>query len=152
MTSNNKQTLSWTKSDLESLAKVLGIIALGQKNYGKQVNVEDLLGFFKFKLEGRFTVEAVIYAIQKYTDQKNDIPTPADIIRILTPPEKPKISQTTYFASYKQWEKEGFPGSTYHAQVVADYRKQEDEEKKQAESISNDIKGILAANPIKKLS
>jgi hypothetical protein len=98
---------SWQTSDLENLAKTLTVIADGQKAYGKEINVKHIFEYFKFKLEGRFSVDQIVFAIQKYTDAKNDIPAPADIIKILNP-EAPKVTEAQYYQACREYERSGF--------------------------------------------
>ena len=98
-----KPNNSWTTLEQEELTKTLAIIINGQKAYGKEYSVRDVYEYFKMKLQSRFNVEQIVFALNEYTDRENDIPSPADIIKILNP-EKPKITQSEYIAA-KDWQK-----------------------------------------------
>ena len=76
-----KQTNSWSKSEQESLLKVLTVLINGQKPYGKEYSVSDTFLYYKMKLDGKYTAEQIMKAVDIYTDKKNDVPAPADIIR-----------------------------------------------------------------------
>ena len=102
----------------------MAIICDGQKAYGKNVELQPLFAYFKLKLESRFSVDQVIYALNKYTDSKNDIPAPADIINILNPP-KPRISEAQFVEAQKWQEKNGWPMFSDAQETIDLYRQQE---------------------------
>jgi hypothetical protein len=123
---------SWTTSELEELTKCLTVICNGQKAFGKDVNVRDVFAYFRMKFECRYSVEKVIWAIDSYTDKRNDIPAPSDILAILNPPEPepPRISDAAYVSAQKALERCGWmgPSATEHEEVVARYREQQKRE------------------------
>jgi len=59
------------------------------------------------KLEHRYSVDRVIFALNEYTDRKNDIPSPADIINHIDP-EPPRITEAQYIAAQKFQERNGY--------------------------------------------
>lgn len=120
-----RQASSWTTSDLEDIAKVLAVISRGQKAYGKEFNVKDTLDYFRFKLEGKFSAKQVVYAIGVYTDTRDDLPTPADLVNILQP-EKPRITEAEYVHACKQHALEGYPSHGYYKYIIKDYEKQQE--------------------------
>jgi hypothetical protein len=122
--SGNKPKISWTGSEKAELTKCLAVVCEGQKAYGKEVNLQSILDYFVMKFEGRHTVKEVIYAIGKYTDIKNDIPTPADILIILNP-KPPEITQTEYIAAGKWQEQNGFPIFSAALDIIEAYEKQQ---------------------------
>lgn len=79
------------------------------------------------KLNGRFSAQEVLAAIDVYTDRASDIPQPADLIKIMTP-EKPKITQAEFIYAQKQHALEGYPMHGYYGQIIKDYEKQMGEE------------------------
>ena len=100
---NSKQKRSWTNSEKASLTKALAVIIKGQNAYGKSYNLQDTIDYLKYKLEKHFTVNQVVFALDKYTDDHDDIPTPSAIKKILSP-TKLVITQTEYIAA-KEWQK-----------------------------------------------
>ena len=113
----------WQASDKEKLTKVLAIIINGQKTYGKDYSIIDTFAYFQFKLESKYSVEQVIYALDSYTDTKNDIPNPADIISILSP-VKPRIRESEYIQACKTQERNGFPMYSYESVLIKEYKEQ----------------------------
>lgn len=121
--SPTKPANSWTASEKSELTQLLALIINGQNKYGETVSVKDTFAFFSFKLEGRFPMSSILYAINLHTDRKDTIPTPADIITIIEP-AKAQITQADFIHAKKQWELEGYPSYSYYAMIVKDYEKQ----------------------------
>lgn len=102
----------------------------------------------KQKLESRFAVSEVIHAINKYTDRKDDIPTPADIINILKPVVK--ISQSEYIDALKQREQDRKHGCSnkfsYASSVIGEYLAQEyeDDHDREPFQITGDMQALMA--------
>ena len=119
-----KQTNSWSKSEQESLLKVLTVLINGQKPYGKEYSVSDTFLYYKMKLDGKYTAEQIMKAVDIYTDKKNDVPAPADIIQILNPPEK-QITYAEFKHALEQHAAEGYPMFGYFGGVINDYQKQQ---------------------------
>lgn len=130
----------------------------GQKPYGKDYSVSDTFAYYKLKLDGRYTAQEILAAIDTYTDLKNDIPAPADLIQIINPPEA-KITYAEYKHALEQHAAEGYPPFGYHGQIIKDYKRQQGDdagvktyhqilEARQAgqPALSPEIKKILAAN------
>lgn len=139
--SNEKPQSLWNSSQINDILKVLGIISLGQKNYGKDVNVKDLFNYFRLKLDGRFTAESVIGAIEKYTDRHNDIPAPSDVINILCP-EQPKISYAEYKLAIEQWKANGYKSNCHYKQTMNEYEKQGQEDREEFKDHSGTMQSI----------
>ena len=95
-----------------------------QKAYGKQIDLRALLKGWEFVLSKKYTVEQVIYALEKYLEQKDDIPTPANLIAILNP-EKPKITTAQYIAARDNQKRNGYPMYSSDSQIISDYETQE---------------------------
>ena len=114
---------------MEEITKTLAVIINGQKAYGKDYSINDTFRYYKLKLDGRYSADKVISAILAYTDVKNDIPAPADIINIINPPPT-KITYADYKYALEQHKAEGYPMFGYFWQVIADYKKQQQMETK----------------------
>lgn len=135
--------------------KVLTVLINGQKPYGKEYSVSDTFLYYKMKLNGKYTAEQIIKAVDIYTDKKNDVPAPADIIQILSPPEK-QITYAEYKHALEQHAAEGYPMFGYFGGVIKDYQKQQAAEAgiktrteiadgRNSEELSQKVKGLLAA-------
>lgn len=125
--SPSKRTTSsanWSNPQKQDLTKALSVISAAQKSFGRDVNVRDMLAYYEMKLSGRFSVEQVLYALGIYTDRKNDIPAPADIIDILNP-EPPLISQAEYVAALKYQERNGYPPYSAEKFLIQNYESQQ---------------------------
>ena len=104
--------------------KVLTVLINGQKPYGKEYSVSDTFLYYKMKLDGKYTAEQIMKAVDIYTDKKNDVPAPADIIQILNPPEK-QITYAEFKHALEQHAAEGYPMFGYFGGVINDYQKQQ---------------------------
>ena len=80
------------------------------------------------KLNGRFSAQDVLAAIDVYTDRASDIPQPADLIKIMTP-EKPKITQAEFIYAQEQHRLEGYPAHGYYGGIIRDYERQQGTER-----------------------
>lgn len=109
---------------MEEITKTLAVIINGQKAYGKDYSINDTFRYYKLKLDGRYSADKVISAILAYTDVKNDIPAPADIINIIKPPPT-KITYAEYKYALQQHEAEGYPMFGYFGGVIKDYEAQQ---------------------------
>ena len=135
--------------------KVLTVLINGQKPYGKEYSVSDTFLYYKMKLDGKYTAEQIMKAVDIYTDKKNDVPAPADIIQILNPPEK-QITYAEFKHALEQHAAEGYQMFGYWRGVINDYQKQQAAESgiktrqeisdgRQPDELSQKVKGLLAA-------
>lgn len=114
---------------------------------------------WRLKLESRYSIAQVLWALDKYTDRKSDVPVPADIIQILNP-ESPKITQAEYVNALKVQEKNNHDRFSVEAQIIEDYNKQNNRErdrvfaeKKEIESLAPDNRVKVAlANAVRKIA
>lgn len=115
-----------------------------QKQYGKKIDPKIVMRGWEIKLARRFTVEQILYAVDKYTDVNDDFPTPANIINILNP-KKPEITQAEYIAA-TAWQKQNNNYSPYtqEGMIISEYKKQRENIKDDYQKDCNTIK--LLAN------
>ena len=146
---NENQQNLWTVSEKDEIAKVLTILINGQKTYGKDYSLKDTFAYYQLKLENKFTAKQVIYALDKYTDFKADIPTPADIILILTP-VAPKVTEAQHVAAQKAQERNGYPQFSIEAYTIREYQMQNADHNKTL-SIENQKIRELAGGSIKRI-
>lgn len=140
----------WNKSETATVLKTLSIIINGQKAYGKEYSVKDTFAYYELKLGKKYSADQVIYALDKYTDTRNDIPAPSDIINILNP-EEPKISATEYMAAKEQWQLNGYPMFCKHRDIVKKYESQASE-KQNDHTIECAEIAKIAGNSIKRMT
>ena len=117
----------WNPSEQAEIVKALTVIADAQKAYGRDASVKDLFAYFRMKLDGRFPAGHVLSALDLYTDTKNDIPAPADIIALMTPPAKPMITTAEFLHAKEQHKLEGFPAYGYYGQIIRQYEGEQNE-------------------------
>lgn len=134
--------LSWSASDQANIVKTLSVILNNQKAFGKEQSIDDTFSFFKMKLDGKYTADQVLGAIDKYTDSNADIPTPADIINILNPPKR-KITQAEYIAALEWQKNNGYPNFSYEKYLIDDYLAQDRDEPKENLQIAENVKERL---------
>lgn len=104
------------------------VVISGQKAFGKDHSVKDVYDYYKMKLNGRYTAGEILTALDRYTDIKNDIPAPSDIIQIIDPPPKP-ISTAEFIHAKEMHALEGFPSHGYYGHIIKDYEKQNAEDR-----------------------
>ena len=138
----------WSEEDKDKLTVALAVTIKGQKQYGETYLVKDIEAFWSLKLENRFTMPQVLWALDKYTDRKSDVPVPADIIQILNP-ESPKITQAEYVNALKVQEKNNHDRFSVEAQVIEDYNKQNNQERDRVFAEKQEIKALASDNRVK---
>lgn len=141
---------SWTSMQIAELSKALAVTCIGQNAYGSESQFAARMDFWIQKLEDRFTVDQVLWALDRYTDRRQTVPVPADIINILDP-EKPRITQAEFIHAKKQWEQNGYHtfGCKYF-DIVKDYEAQESEGREKVEYPEELLK--IAGSAVKKIS
>lgn len=122
---NIQQSMTgWNEDDKRKIANAVKPLLELQKSYGRKFDLQIVLRGWQMLMEKRFNAEQVCYAIYKYMEQKSDFPAPADLIKILSPPEN-RITTQEYWHAVDQWTKECYPQFSYYAQVVKDYKRQQ---------------------------
>lgn len=114
---------SWTDAEKTEIAKVLAVMAIIQKSYGRELDVKNTVKAWEFVM-GDCSAKQVVNAMQVYMRQSNDIPSPADLLKIIKPPEK-QITYAEYKHALEQHALEGYPMFGYYGQVIKDYNKQQ---------------------------
>tara|TARA_R110000851_G_scaffold216457_1_gene369398 strand:- start:901 stop:1287 length:387 start_codon:yes stop_codon:yes gene_type:complete len=78
-----------------------------QKMYGRKLDPDLLMTAWEAVLSKHYSVEQIIYALEKYALKHDDFPSPANINNILNP-EPPPVTQAEFIAAQKTYEREGF--------------------------------------------
>ena len=102
----------------------MAVICIGQNAYGTEKQFAARFDFWMMKLEGRYEVSQILSALDSYTDENSDIPTPSDIIKILSP-AKEEISKVDFLHAKEQQRLAGYPSHSYHAHLIRDYEAQQ---------------------------
>jgi len=97
---------------------------------------------WQFILGDKYPMETVLKALKEYMTTKSDMPVPADIEAILTPP-KAKITQAEYIHAQKQHALEGYPYHGYYGAIIREYEAQEAEERDRPMEIAQDLKKAI---------
>lgn len=118
---------NWTDNEKTEIAKNLAVMATIQKKYGREINVKDTVRAWEFVMGMKYTAEQVISAMQAYMQISSDIPSPADLIKIIDPPPA-KITYAQYKHALEQHALEGYPAFGYYGQMIKDYEKQQGDE------------------------
>ena len=113
----------WTDEEKTEIAKTLAVMAIIQKSYGREIDVKSTVKAWEFVMSD-CAANQVISAMQAYMRQSNDIPSPADLIKIINPPQA-KITYAEYKHAIEQHALEGFPMCGYYGQVIKGYEKQQ---------------------------
>lgn len=142
---------NWTPEEKKEITKVFTVLATIQKTYGKEINMRETLQAWEYLLADKYPAENVIAAMKAYMQQSNDIPTPADLIKIMTP-EKPKITQAEFIYAQEQHRLEGYPAHGYYGGIVRDYERQQGTERtptphqileSRKNAVSQDVKKLI---------
>lgn len=114
----------WTKEEKIEMVKAFCVLETIQKCYGKIINPQEILAAWEFVLGEKYTANQVMHAMKTYMEKSSDMPSPADLIKVMTPPE-PRITYEQYKHALKQHSIEGYPRFGYYGQMIKDYEKQQ---------------------------
>ena len=99
-------TLPWKPDDKKTLAVVIGRIFDLQKQFGKTTGqIENIIEGFCWAMQ-RYPVERVIWGFSEYILKNSDMPTPADIVKIIDPKPPEWKPDKSYYYKLQQLEKE----------------------------------------------
>lgn len=98
-------TLPWKPDDKKTLAVVIGRIFDLQKQFGKTTGqIENIIEGFCWAMQ-RYPVERVIWGFSEYILKNSDMPTPADIVKIIDPKPPEWKPDKPYYISLKEIQK-----------------------------------------------
>lgn len=95
-------------------------------------------------------MQQVLFALEKYTDEKNDIPAPADIIKLLTK-EPPRITEAEFIEAQKWQERNGFPMFSDALDVIRGYKEQQRSKRQEHRIECKEIQALVSQS-IKKIT
>jgi hypothetical protein len=141
----------WSIEEKKKLAVVVYEHVEMQKAYGRTIDAKVIMRAWQRKFINRFTIDQIIYALDKYSDKRDDFPSPSNIIEILEP-QAPVITEAQFVEAQKWQERNGWPIFS-DAQITIDkYRKQNDDkhtafriEKQEIQSLVSDSVKMISA-------
>ncbi len=133
---------SWTKEQVDQLAKALTFAYKTQTTYKEPLDLEDRLSGWRFILEEDFSMEQVLYGIKQFMKSNADMPVPAHITNVLSP-EAPKITTAEYVQACQKQERNGYPAYSTESQLMKDYVKQREEGRESHEIECDKVKQIV---------
>lgn len=142
----------WTNSDEAIIIKTLTVIINGQKSYGKTVSLKDTYDYYKLKLNGKFTADSVLKALDMYTDSKNDIPAPSDLIGLMLPAPPVRITTAEFIHAKEQHALEGYPVCGYYGQIIKQYEKENADAREKPVAAIEDRKSLQGGRAWKQLT
>jgi hypothetical protein len=117
---------NWTVEEKRKIMDVFTALAVSMKSYGN-MDHRARLRAWELILGNKYNGEQICSAMLAHAEKSDEIPTPAELIKIINPPE-PKITYAEYQYALEQHKAEGYPMFGYFGQVIADYKKQQREE------------------------
>jgi len=136
---------SWTAEQTKQLGMALTFAYKTQTTYKEPLDLDDRVAGWKFVLEEDYTVEQVLYGIKKYMKANTAMPVPADIYTILNPAE-PRVTEAEYVNACKEHASGGYQAFSAASMVIADYKKQNEEEKETFKIECNKIQEIVSGS------
>jgi hypothetical protein len=148
--SNNFKN-GWTDDEKKALASVTFPLIEMQKAYGRQLNAKLIMQGWEIKFAGKYSIEQLLYALDKYTDKHDDFPSPANLIDILSPQE-PKVTESQFIAAQK-WQERNNDWSQYTEayETISAYKRQNEEKREEFKITCEKVKQ-LAASSVKRIN
>lgn len=143
-TTENSYRAGWTVDEKKALAAVTFPMIEMQKQYGRKMDPKLVMQGWEIKFAGRFTIEQILYALDRYTDQSSDFPAPADIVNILEPKE-PEITTAQYVAAQDWQKRNGYPMFSDAKETIDRYEAQQGKKAENFNVQCDEIKKMASA-------
>jgi hypothetical protein len=114
---------NWSIDDKRKIVEAYTVLTYSLKSYGED-NVKERLRAWEAIMSDEYTADQVCAAMVAYAKKATDIPTPADLIKIINPPPA-KITYAEYQYAIEQHKAEGYPMFGYFGGVIKDYEAQQ---------------------------
>ncbi len=114
---------NWTNDEKRKIMDVFTALAVSMNSYGN-TDHRARLRAWELILGNKYSADQICSAMLTHAEKSSDIPTPADLIKIINPPA-PKITYAEYQYAIEQHKAEGYPMFGYYGQVIKDYEKQQ---------------------------
>lgn len=135
----------WATDEKKALAAVAFPLIEMQKQYGRKMDPKLVMQGWEIKFAGRFTIEQILYALDRYTDEHSDFPAPSDIVNILEPKE-PEITTAQYIAAQDYQKRNNYPMFSEAKDIIDLYEKQQGEKRENFTVQCDEIKKLAAAS------
>ena len=142
---NGLQKNQWSVDEKKALAAVTFPLIEMQKAYGRQMNAKIVMQGWEIKFAGRFTIEQLLFALDKYTDEHDDFPSPSNLIAILDPKE-PEVTTAQYIAAQDWQKRNNYPSFSDAKDIIERYERQQYEKRENYEITCEKVKQIAAAS------
>ncbi len=126
MTQKTNCRNSWDDSEIDELAKALVVAYKTQNTFGVPLDISDRVAGWRFVLEGKYSVGAVLAGLSDYMENNSSMPVPADINKILSPPPV-RITESEFVAAQKWQEQNYYPMFSEAKDTIDAYKKQQHE-------------------------
>jgi hypothetical protein len=114
---------NWSIDDKKKILETYTVLTYSLKSYGDD-KVKERLRAWEAIMSDSYSADQVCAAMVAHAKKSSEIPTPADLIKIINPPET-KITYADYKYALQQHEAEGYPMFGYFGQVIKDYQRQQ---------------------------
>ncbi len=109
----------WTDSDKRRILETYTVISYTLKSYGTD-NIRERLRGWEAILSAEYSADAVCRAMVEHAKRSSDIPTLADLIAIIKPPQR-RVTYAEYQNALKQHAAEGYPAFGYYGGIIREY-------------------------------
>lgn len=114
---------NWTIEEKKQIVEAFTVLATIQRSYGREVEIKPTLQAWEYVLSD-FSALQVCAAMRIWMKKENQMPTPADLIKIIQP-EPAKVSHAEFIHAKEQWKLEGYTAHSYYAAIVKDYEREQ---------------------------
>lgn len=134
---------SWSDDDKKKIFEAFSVAMAIQNSYGREIDAKATLKAWEFVMAAEYTANQVVSAIHAHIKQSSAFPAPADLIKIINPPER-KITQAEYIAALEYQKNNGYPNFSYEKYLIDDYVRQNNGQKTEQPVLANELKERLA--------
>jgi len=89
---------TWNEEEKKNIRQALAVMIEIQKGYGKKFDLKTILMGWKMILEEDYTGKQILWACKQYMKEKDDIPSPANLIKIIN-------QKKTKNSDYDLWDR-----------------------------------------------
>jgi len=113
-----------------------------QKAYGREIDAKLVMQGWQLVLADKYNGDQICYALKQYAlSGGDDFPSPKNLEDILNP-EAPRITTAEYVQACQTHERNHFPMYSAESRIIADYKKQREEERVDYEIECDTVKQI----------
>ena len=132
---------TWQLYEIEKLSIALSITYKTQTTYKEALDLKDRVAGWKFVLEEEFNLAQVLFALKEFMKISQNMPVPADIVKILKPAPH-LISESEYVQACKWQENNGYPMFSDAKDIKDAYKKQNEHKREKIISQNKKIQEL----------